>query len=195
MPPCDWSDPSARWSSGTGWTPTSPAPSRRNTPSLLVFTGVSTAADLLAAVPEQRPTYLSFDLRGLVEEDRSVRIPTTSSAGSGLEWSVTSDTDALLLSGNQAADGGISDASALRALAMLTARAWATGITRARSNGPAAQAALERCGLASGSAELSSSPTNPPAERRHQPGGSSPRRRARRRRSNQNCTATQRRIR
>ncbi|MGS0684666.1 HAD-IIA family hydrolase [Nakamurella sp. GG22] len=120
-----------------------------NTPSLLVFTGVSTAADLLAAAPEQRPTYLSFDLRGLVEEDRSVRIPTTSSSGSGLEWSVTSDSDALLLSGNQAADGGVSDASALRALAMLTARAWATGITRARSNGAAAAAALERCGLTS----------------------------------------------
>ena len=44
-------------------------------PSLLVFTGVSTAADLLAAVPEQRPTYLAFDLRGLVEEDHAVRIP------------------------------------------------------------------------------------------------------------------------
>lgn len=123
-----------------------------NTPSLLVFTGVSTAADLLAAVPAQRPTYLSFDLRGLVEEDRSVRIPTTSSAGSGLEWSVTTETDTLLLSGNQAADGGVSDASALRALAMLTARAWGTGITRARSNGAAAAAALERCGLASDTA-------------------------------------------
>ena len=52
---------------------------------------VSTAADLLAAVPEQRPTYLAFDLRGLVEEDHAVRIPAASSSGSSLEWSVTVD--------------------------------------------------------------------------------------------------------
>ena len=49
-------------------------------PSLLVFTGVSTAADLLAAVPAQRPTYLAFDLRGLVEEDHAVRIPAATSS-------------------------------------------------------------------------------------------------------------------
>ena len=63
-------------------------------PSLLVFTGVSTAADLLAAVPEQRPTYLSFDLRGLVEEDHAVRIPAASSSGSSLEWTVGRSTPA-----------------------------------------------------------------------------------------------------
>ena len=70
-------------------------------PSLLVFTGVSTAADLLAAVPEQRPTYLSFDLRGLVEEDHAVRIPAASSSGSSLEWSVTVDADSLVLAANR----------------------------------------------------------------------------------------------
>ena len=58
-------------------------------PSLLVFTGVSTTADLLAAVPAQRPTYLAFDLRGLVEEDHAVRIPPASASASSLEWSVT----------------------------------------------------------------------------------------------------------
>ncbi|MFE0461301.1 HAD-IIA family hydrolase [Kitasatospora sp. NPDC058965] len=35
--------------------------------SLLVFTGVSTPAEVLAAVPKYRPTYLAADLRGLLE--------------------------------------------------------------------------------------------------------------------------------
>ena len=39
---------------------------RAGLPSLLVLTGVTTREDLLAAPPDQRPTYLSSDLRGLV---------------------------------------------------------------------------------------------------------------------------------
>ncbi len=120
-----------------------------DTPSLLVFSGVSTAADLLAAPPAQRPTYLAFDLRGLVDEDRAVRIPSASSSGSGLEWSVTTDADTVVLSASQSSDGStqVSDASALRALAMLTARCWANGVTAYRAHGALAGAALERCGL------------------------------------------------
>ena len=117
--------------------------------SLLVFTGVSTTADLLAAVPAQRPTYLAFDLRGLVEEDHVVRIPGATSSGNTLEWSVTSDADSLLLAstrGPGTADS-VSDASTLRALALLTARAWASGLTAIRPQDPAATAALARCGL------------------------------------------------
>ena len=139
-----------RWSSVTGWTPTSPAPSRPGSPSLLVFTGVSTTQDLLSAVPEQRPTYLAFDLRGLVEEDHAVRIPESSSAGSSLEWTVDVNAGAIVLSsasgpGSDAA--AISDASALRALALLTVRAWSSGLTVARAQDAAAAAALERCAL------------------------------------------------
>ena len=67
-----------------------------STPSLLVFTGVSTAADLLAADPGHRPTYLAFDLRGLVEEDRAVRIPGPSSTRSSREWTVGSDSSSLV---------------------------------------------------------------------------------------------------
>src|SRR6478752_655530 len=106
-------------------------------PSLLVFTGVSTSADLLAAIPAERPTYLSFDLRGLVEEDHAVRIPAAGSSTSSLEWSVTSQGETLILAASRGAGGNavhpggqsVSDASALRALAMLTARAWVSGVT------------------------------------------------------------------
>lgn len=41
--------------------------------SLLVMTGVTTPATLLAAAPERRPTYLAADLRGLLEPHRAVR--------------------------------------------------------------------------------------------------------------------------
>ena len=116
-------------------------------PSLLVFTGVSTTQDLLAAVPEQRPTYLAFDLRGLVEEDHAVRIPAASSTSSSLEWTVTTDNGALVLAGHGGTDGAVSDAGALRALAMLTSRAWASGVTAVRAQDHAAVAALTRCGI------------------------------------------------
>lgn len=116
-------------------------------PSLLVFTGVSTTQDLLSAVPEQRPTYLAFDLRGLVEEDHAVRIPTASASSSSLEWTVTTDGGSLVLAGHGGSDGPMSDASALRALAMLTSRAWASGVTAVRPQDPTATAALARCGI------------------------------------------------
>ena len=123
-----------------------------NAPSLLVFSGVSTPTDLLAAVPDERPTYLAFDLRGLVEEDHVVRIPGASSAGSSLQWSVTVDGGELVLASTGRSDDAVrdlSDASTLRALAMLTARGWATGLTAVRAQGTAAEAALARCGLTS----------------------------------------------
>lgn len=121
-----------------------------NAPSLLVFTGVSTPTHLLAAAPQERPTYLAFDLRGLVEEDHAVRIPAASSAGSSMEWSVTVDAGTLVLASATRTDDGnraLSDATTLRALAMVTARAWASGITAVRSQDAAAKAALTRCGL------------------------------------------------
>lgn len=42
------------------------AGSRVGMPTLLVFTGVTTLAELLAAIPEERPTYLGADLRVLL---------------------------------------------------------------------------------------------------------------------------------
>ncbi|MCM3885737.1 HAD-IIA family hydrolase [Frankia sp. R82] len=42
------------------------AGTRSGTPTLLVFTGVTTPAELLAASPEHRPTFVADDLRGLL---------------------------------------------------------------------------------------------------------------------------------
>jgi len=50
------------------------AGSRVGIPSLLVFTGVTTLAELLAAVPPERPDYLGADLRVLLEEYPPVRL-------------------------------------------------------------------------------------------------------------------------
>jgi HAD superfamily hydrolase (TIGR01450 family) len=43
-------------------------------PSLLVLTGVSTAAEMVHAIPEERPTYLAPDLRSLHSEVAAVEI-------------------------------------------------------------------------------------------------------------------------
>lgn len=47
---------------------------RAQTDSLLVFTGVTDPAQLLAAPPERRPTYLAEDLRGLLDVAEPVRV-------------------------------------------------------------------------------------------------------------------------
>jgi glycerol 3-phosphatase-2 len=120
---------------------------RASTPSLMVLTGVSTATDLLAADPDHRPTYVAFDLRGLVEEDRAVRIPGPSSGRSTREWSVSSDSSGLVLTALDGGNGSVSDAAALRALALLTAAAWGSGLTAVRPHDAVAAAALTRCGI------------------------------------------------
>lgn len=43
-------------------------------PSLLVLTGVSTAADMVFAIPEERPDYLAPDLRALYQHTEALRI-------------------------------------------------------------------------------------------------------------------------
>jgi len=43
-------------------------------PSLLVLTGVSTAADMVYAIPEERPTYVAPDLRSLYSSAESIRV-------------------------------------------------------------------------------------------------------------------------
>jgi HAD superfamily hydrolase (TIGR01450 family) len=50
------------------------AGSRVGIPSLLVFTGVTTLAELLSAVPEERPAYLGADLRVLLAPYPAVEI-------------------------------------------------------------------------------------------------------------------------
>nr|WP_035923832.1 HAD-IIA family hydrolase [Frankia sp. QA3] len=46
---------------------------RSSTPTLLVFTGVTTPSELLAAPPAHRPTFLAADLRGLLRPAPPVR--------------------------------------------------------------------------------------------------------------------------
>jgi glycerol 3-phosphatase-2 len=86
--------------------------------SLLVLTGVSTAADLIAAEPAARPTYVARDLTGLFEAGGAVRVPGEGeepggTAGGG--WRVTDDGPGPLLTG---------DGPALDALRVLCAAAW-----------------------------------------------------------------------
>ncbi len=75
--------------------------------SLLVLTGVSTARDVLHAPAEQRPTYLTLDLRILTGDLASAHIVDGDLAG----WSADHDGDGLHLSGT-----GGDTAAALRAL-------------------------------------------------------------------------------
>ncbi|MEU2515128.1 HAD hydrolase-like protein [Streptomyces syringium] len=81
--------------------------------SLLVLTGVTTAAQLLAAPPEHRPTYVTEDLRGLLEPQPSVE-----AAGDGFRcggWTASADGEALVLDG---------EGDRIDALRALSAAAW-----------------------------------------------------------------------
>ncbi|MFG1927459.1 HAD-IIA family hydrolase [Cryptosporangium sp. NPDC048952] len=106
--------------------------------SLLVMTGVTEAADLLAAAPGERPTYVSADLRGLAEPH-----PAVASDGSCGGFSVQADGAGLVLSGSG------SSIDALRALAVA---AWAvmdaSGAAPAvRADGVPAEDTLRSLGL------------------------------------------------
>jgi glycerol 3-phosphatase-2 len=81
--------------------------------SLLVLTGVSTPAQLLAAEPRHRPTYVAADLRGLL-----VAHPSVASQDGGFGcggWTASASSDALGLEG---------DGEPLDGLRALCAAAW-----------------------------------------------------------------------
>jgi glycerol 3-phosphatase-2 len=124
-------------------------------PSLLVLTGVSTAADLLAAPAARRPTHVAFDLRGLVDDTKLATVPTDGAANgtddqAPTSWTVEPDEQMLVLTRNgPPVDGGDGDGVQLAALARLAAMAWDTGINRVRGGDDAALAALRRFGLVS----------------------------------------------
>ncbi len=108
-------------------------------PSLLVLTGVTSVADLLVAPPHQRPTYVSFDMRGLVDPDVAVRlVPDVDTLG----WRVADG--ALGAPPNQG--DPLDDRQALAALAALTGAAW-SGTTTFTAADDAAQRVLTRLGL------------------------------------------------
>jgi HAD superfamily hydrolase (TIGR01450 family) len=81
--------------------------------SLLVLTGVSDPAELLAAPPERRPTYVSADLSGLFRSADEARVPLTTGEAGG--WQVARDGDRATLAG--AGD-------AVTALRLLCAATW-----------------------------------------------------------------------
>jgi HAD superfamily hydrolase (TIGR01450 family) len=107
--------------------------------SLLVLTGVSQPADLLAAPEHQRPTYVATDLNGLFTVDEAVRVPAPGAGG----WSVRVDQPGrLVLAGS---------GHELDALRALCAVAWArpqAGI-EVVPDGPAAAQVLTALGLTS----------------------------------------------
>ena len=121
-------------------------------PSLMVLTGVSTAGDLLAAPESRRPTYVSFDLRGLVDEHKVFQIVAGVPSGHARQWSVEVADGTLVLS--KADDGAVAepDHDALGALAALSATAWATGVTTVHGADEPAVAALAKLGLPTGAA-------------------------------------------
>lgn len=110
-------------------------------PSLMVLTGVSTAADLVAAPLSQQPRFVSFDLRGLVDPEKVVDLTAESAV-----WSVSpSGAGAVVLLGDPE-DGDLADLQALAALR--AASLQHDGIRSVKAGGPRAVAALERLGLA-----------------------------------------------
>lgn len=80
---------------------------RADVPSLLVFTGVTTALDVVLAEPMQRPTYMSRDVRsGLLEPHPPVlRNPAGGWSCGG--WLCTPGDDGLLLTGGGAGLDGL----------------------------------------------------------------------------------------
>jgi HAD superfamily hydrolase (TIGR01450 family) len=87
--------------------------------SLLVLTGVTTGEDIRRAVPDRRPTYLSYDLSGLSRQDSAIRIPPPGDEVSDGGWQARRDGEGTELTG-----AGEFDA-AVRALA---ATAWSRDI-------------------------------------------------------------------
>ena len=121
-------------------------------PSLMVLTGVSTAADLLAAPASRRPTYVSFDLRGLVDEYEVFEIVADVPSGPARPWSVEVVNGTLILSKPEGRAVSDPDYDALGALAALSAAAWSTGVTAVHGGDEPAMAALAKLGLPNGAA-------------------------------------------
>ncbi|MFE6104441.1 HAD hydrolase-like protein [Streptomyces laurentii] len=112
--------------------------------SLLVLTGVTDVARLLAAVPEHRPTYVAADLRGLLVPQPEVT-GTAGADGAAFAcggWTASVSGGALLLDGEDEGDGldPLDGVRALCAAAWTDAGAGACGLDAGK--------ALERLGLA-----------------------------------------------
>ncbi|HST64473.1 MAG TPA: HAD-IIA family hydrolase [Mycobacteriales bacterium] len=107
--------------------------SRAGCDSMLVLTGVTTAADLLAAGPEHRPTYVARSVAGLLE-------PQPAPVRAGADWTCGGWT----VSPGGRLSGAGDDLDALRALC---AAAWAGGGTDVTPDGADATETARRLGL------------------------------------------------
>ena len=105
-------------------------------PSLMVLTGVNGPADLLAAPPALRPTYLGADLGALA------RHPDELTPGPRPGWQVEHGPDGLRLSGS-----GTGPEPAVDALRALCAAAWEHGAGPVTADGGAAAGVLDELGL------------------------------------------------
>jgi ribonucleotide monophosphatase NagD (HAD superfamily) len=103
-------------------------------PSLLVLTGVSGPADLLAAPPEQRPTYVAADLSGLFRPAADAVVPVDADELDG--WRLEHDDKAATLSGS---------GDPVAALRLLCGAAW-DGV-QIKPASPEAKSLLESWGL------------------------------------------------
>jgi hypothetical protein len=108
--------------------------------SLLVLTGVSGPADLLAAPPERRPTYLAADLSGLFGAAEAARLPLDADEAGG--WRLDRDGETVTL------DGAGDPVAALRLLAGVT---WAgTDVADLRAGSDEARDVFGSWGLKAG---------------------------------------------
>jgi hypothetical protein len=110
-------------------------------PTLLVLTGVSTPADLLAAPPAQRPDLVAADLAALADAPDRLRI------GEQAGWSVTGNGDGLVLSGS---------GDAVAALRALCVAHWTDGERPATVTADGADAAAALRDLRLGGTDPSS---------------------------------------
>jgi HAD superfamily hydrolase (TIGR01450 family) len=105
--------------------------------SLLVLTGVSGPAELLAAPPERRPTFVAADLSGLFRPAQDARLPLRLPEAGG--WSVTVDGDRAKLDGT---------GDPVTALRLLCGATWnGVPVTEIEPISPDAAALLDGWGL------------------------------------------------
>lgn len=119
-------------------------------PALMPLTGVNTAADLLTAPSNRRPTHVSFDLRGLIDNDRIAGLadPRASDqlAQRPSEWTATPGRQVITLTAQQPVTSD-DDGAVLRALTAVLTAAWGSGVGRVVAGDELSGAALRRLGL------------------------------------------------
>ena len=109
-----------------------------DTDSLLVLTGVTRAADLINAAPKFRPTYLAFDLAGLVDLQPEIEVSAGAARCAG--WSaVVTAANTITLDG---------DGPVLAGLRTVLVAGWSNYTGSSNGSGEVdADAALQRLGL------------------------------------------------